>query len=234
MKTKNPSIVGMLVVLAKLKVSALSVLVAFAVATLVIVAGGYAALQIYKLAKRLNGPPPVRQTNEVRIFVPGGVTNITSAGWQDQHIWFEWVDESNIPPAVSIVSSSSQGLRSAGFAPVVTQTQTQAVAVVFSVVYATLNETGRVALALLWEKDTDLRPVSFQDLGMPVDEAGIPNLSWSFGQPPADTGVLVGLERSTNLVDWTPVIDWRVRSGFTNTFRDNTSSPNVFYRSVPR
>ncbi|MFA6077081.1 MAG: hypothetical protein WC735_03325 [Candidatus Paceibacterota bacterium] len=208
-------------------------------ATLVIVGGGYVAYNIYKLAQRLNRPPPVGQeTNEVRIFIPGGgVTNITSASWQDQRIWFEWVDESNLPPAVSIVSSSSsgQGLRSTSFTPIMAQTQTQAVAIISPVVYATLNETGRVALALLFEKDTDLKPVSFQDLGMPVDEAGIPNLSWSVGQPPVDTeGVLAGLERSTNLVDWVPIIDWRVRSGFTNTFRDSYSSPNVFYRSVPR
>lgn len=209
-----------------------SVLLAFVVATLVLVVGGYFAYHIYKFAKRVNGPQDAPQpTNESMAFPPTGDTNITFGGWVNPRLWFEWTNMS-FNSSGSIVGSMNGESISFSLLSTNDAVSNQ---VARPVVYATLNEQGNVITAVLWEKDTVLKPVSFRDLGMSVDEAGVPDMSWSVGQSPTNAGILVGLERSTNLVDWVHLTDWWVSYGITNIFRDGyNASSKGFYRSVPR
>lgn len=194
-----------------------SVLLAVVAAVLVLVVGAIVIYNIIKLAKRLDNGQPQRPpaTNDTGVVVPDGGVNITGAEWRDVQFHWEWWDE----PAVGVAAS-----------PLEVQ----------------LLKTNTLVFA--WKSDTNLvlrlerQPAtngsdraSFASMGMPVDEYGVPSdLTWRMGTVPAAGTPFEGwsLERSTNLLDWSPITLMEVRPDYTNMVVDESVHSSTFYRAI--
>lgn len=204
-----------------------SVLLLFVTATFAIILFGIMIYSIVKCARRLDGRPYKggMYTNDESIIIPGDKwdTNIV-CWWQGPiRIWYEMDD--TIPTGSFAPPVPSQ-LLSKPTVPAPTG----------PVIYASGNSVQGVILKMDWATDQTplFQRVTFKELGMAVDENGMPvSLSWSVGEAPGP-GEVWDLQRSTNLVDWERVGALTLRNEITNLYHvtEAAAESPMYYRAV--
>jgi hypothetical protein len=179
-------------------------LVAVACGILVLFVGGCVYYHLHRQARRVNGPPTAPQpTNRLDFPGPEATNDIKAGSWRDLALNFEWWE-----PSV-VLASAPEPLPEMA-------------------VCASLDSNGIAVMTISRASQIGMRPRLFSSL-VPMDEYGLPDLSWSMGEMPKGPYVPVVLERSTNLVGWVSVIQWELRCGLTNVWSE-TASDHAFYR----
>jgi len=204
-----------------------SVLLLFVTATFACILFGILIYSIVKCARRLDGRPYKGgiYTNDESIIIPGDKwdTNIV-CWWQGPiRMWYEMDD--TIPTGSFAPPVPSQ-LLSKPAVPAPTG----------PVIYASGSSAQGVILRIDWATDQTplFQRVTFKELGMAVDENGMPvSLSWSVGEAPGP-GEVWDLQRSTNLVNWERVGALTLRNEITNLYRvtEAAAESSVYYRAV--
>lgn len=183
-------------------------LVAVACGVLVLFVGGCVFYHLNRQAKRVNGPPTAPQpTNRLDFPGPRSTNEIKAGAWRDLVLSFEWWE-----PGVTLASAPEPR-------PEIS-------------VGASLDPDGVAVMTINRASQVGMEPMRFSEL-MPVDELGLPDMTWSMGELPTGPFVPAALERSTNLVDWQKVIDWELRAGITNVWSE-PSDQGAFYRIILR
>jgi len=210
----------------KSKRNTASVLLICATATMALIVFGIIIYNIVKVVRRIDGRPYHNGmfTNDESIVIPGDKwdTNMV-CWWEDVDMWWQW---DHTIPTGSLVPDPAPVLLSS----VASETLS-------GPVLYTSRESNGVVLRIDWS--TTQAPLSsnvtFRDLGMPVDENGMPaDLSWSIGSVPSEAGEEWEVQRSTNMVNWEKVTTMTVRSSITNMHRDNRSPvlEKTYYRAT--
>jgi hypothetical protein len=207
----------------RIRRAAASVLLAIITATFATIIAGMAVYTLIKAAKRCDGRPyrGGMYTNDDSFNIPNDKYNTNFVCYfKDVELTWEWDDTiptgSGFAPPVELLSVACQP------APVV---------------YSSMNSTGGVVVRVgLDSGEGDLvRKTTFRDLGMPVDENGMPSdYSWSMGAKPTEVGVPWNLQRSTNMMDWEPVVTMEVFRTMTNVYRDEGAAGRcpMYYRGM--
>ncbi len=198
-----------------------SILLLLVAGTLAVVVLGTIIYNIYRWAVRVsdgapvNRPAPYTNGPNSGIPTPGNPGDITSLWWENVSV--KWcVDEES----ATIAS-----------APMPPSPKTNVI------IHAHLDGDNLLLNLNTQILTNENETMTFTELGMPVDAYGMPSdLTWSYGPKP--DGSLPAenwqLERSSNYVDWEPVVLMQVRPMLTNIVSDLFTDGLRYYRAVRR
>lgn len=173
------------------------------------VVAGVIVYTLCKWARKVQDGSPVPFpgiTNSDSIPTPGNGCNITGAWWQDGEVSFTWWDGTVASPLQQPEIETN------------------------IVITGCLDGTN---LNLKIDRQVcEAGSIKFSDLGMPVDEFGMPSdLNWHWNQPAGEYQTWF-LEKSTNLFDWEYMGTWQVWPGYTNSWKEMDTSQNHYYRAT--
>ena len=200
-----------------------SVLLIIFVVTLVLVVFCTMVVQIIKAARRIDGKPYNGNlyTNDESIIIPGDKWDTNFVCWFDSfrhhYVWDDTITDT------AFVSSPP-----ASFAPLPPP-------VLGSTVFGSLNGKGLMVLRVLQStnSESDTGGFTFQDLGMELDENGMPlDFTWTHGAAPTDPAMNFTLQRSSNMIDWDSATDWKAYPAITNYWHEPTNAGRMFFRTI--
>lgn len=207
-----------------------SVLLAILVTSVVLFVGGCTVVKTIKWIKRVDGIADRRfnNTNDLSLIEPNSLslgTGTKSSGERQVYIMttsvsMEWHDEYDYwPPegggSVKSVQSTNQ--------PPSLHKESSPLALVIL-----LREDGNIHLSM--KETSDWRETSWSDLGMPLDEYGIPDTSKWQAPPSVENSVVVTVESTTNLINWSFQTTVSVMTNQPTYLRDDLE-PKKFYRA---
>ncbi len=183
-----------------------SVLVMCIFCTLIIVSGLIVCRYLQKWAKRIDTgeqvPVPGFNSNDVVVPNPSN-PNITGGRFEDYHRNYMWYLPSLAALPEPLIKTNV-------------------------IVYASYLGTN---LVLQVQIQTN-KSASDGQLGIPVDQYGVPtDFRWSTGFVPTG-GRTCLIERSTNFLNWEPVSTVTIPDGYTNALTLEETSDRVFYRGT--
>lgn len=192
-------------------------LLLFIVVTFVVFIGGCACYELIRWAKRVDTGEPIQRpgfTNDEEVVIPDSdpPSRFTGGQFIDPHIWFEWVEFEETFAPVTLLSQPDPS---------------PAIPIAMSG-----DNQGGLVLKILDSSSPQSR-VTYQSLGVPVDEYGMPNdLSWRSGALPSGPHETWELQGSVDCLNWQPLMATEIYAGLTNQYLDRDPGPRRFYRAV--
>ena len=200
-----------------------SVLLLIATATMSIIVFAILVTVIIKAVRRLDGRPynGGMYTNDESIIIPGDKWDTNFVCWFE-NVELRWQWDHTIPTG-SFVPEEPVKLLSAPSNPRLS-----------TAVYGSLIGGDGLTLRILitTNAQSEHGEFTFQDLGMEVDENGMPiDLSWTHGEVPSVPAMDYTLQKSSNMIHWEDVTNWKVRESVTNCWFEPTNAGPVFFRT---
>jgi hypothetical protein len=199
-----------------------SVLLVIFVVTLVLIVFCTMVVQIIKTARRVDGRPynGGLYTNDESFNIPMDRWDTNFVCWFDtfrhHYVWDDTITDT------AFVSRTPAPLANSP-------------SVLGSAIFGSLNGDGSMVLRVLQSTnaESDTGGFTFQDLGMELDENGMPlDFTWTHGVAPTGPAMSFTLQKSSNMIDWDSATDWKVYPAITNYWREPTNAGRMFFRTI--